>query len=402
MPAIKKRWLILAAGVAVMLFAGILYAWSILKVPIGEEFGWPAQQLAVNFTVSISFFCLGGIFAGLVRRKIGVRCTNCIAAVLTAVGFIGVSRLSGKSCAQLYLFYGVLSGLGIGIVYNSVISGVSPWFPEKSGVCSGLLMMGFGSSTLFLGKTLESLMRPENLGWRDTFFLLGCCMGAILLIAAFILCPPGENEALPEPKKREEEQGNEPHEYTTREMLCRSSFYRFFVYSALCSMVGNSVFSCARDFALSVGASAAAATALVGLCSVCNGLGRVICGTLYDTLGRRRTMIAANLLTIAAPAVALCSVVLHSVPVCVCALALLGMSYGCPPTIAAAFTRSFYGRKNYASNFSFTNSALMPASFAAPVISQMVMKTGSYRLPFVMLIGAAAVALLLNLSLRKP
>ena len=113
-------------------------------------------------------------------------------------------------------------------------------------------------------------------------------------------------------------------------------------------------------------------------------------------------MLAANLLTIVAPAVGLLAVVLHSPAVCCFALALLGLSYGCCPTIAAAFTGSFYGKKHYSLNFSLINSALIPASFAAPVISGMVSGTGSYAQPFLMLISAAVLALLLNLSLRRP
>ena len=57
---INKRWVYMIIGVIAMLFAGILYAWSILKSPLSEEFGWGASDLALNFTLAMTFFCIGG------------------------------------------------------------------------------------------------------------------------------------------------------------------------------------------------------------------------------------------------------------------------------------------------------------------------------------------------------
>ena len=59
--SLNKRWFYLAVGVVAMLFAGVLYAWSILKSPLVAEFGWGASQLALNFTIAMSFFCVGGL-----------------------------------------------------------------------------------------------------------------------------------------------------------------------------------------------------------------------------------------------------------------------------------------------------------------------------------------------------
>ena len=59
--SLSVRWVYLVIGVIAMLFAGVLYAWSILKSPLAAEFGWGASQLALNFTLAMSFFCIGGI-----------------------------------------------------------------------------------------------------------------------------------------------------------------------------------------------------------------------------------------------------------------------------------------------------------------------------------------------------
>lgn len=72
---ICKRWLYLAAGVFAMLFSGVLCAWSILKIPFSEQFGWSASVLSLNFTLTMCFFCLGAFWGSLVCKKIGPKFT---------------------------------------------------------------------------------------------------------------------------------------------------------------------------------------------------------------------------------------------------------------------------------------------------------------------------------------
>jgi len=70
---ISIRWAYLCIGVFAMLFAGILYAWSILKSPLTTEFGWSTSELALNFTLAMSFFCIGGLLGAELSKRIGHR-----------------------------------------------------------------------------------------------------------------------------------------------------------------------------------------------------------------------------------------------------------------------------------------------------------------------------------------
>ena len=101
--------------------------------------------------------------------------------------------------ALLYLTYGALAGLGIGIAYNVVIATVSSWFPDKKGLCSGALMMGFGASALVLGNIADSLFKSD-LGWRTTYVILGAAIGTVLVLTSLLLNKPGGNAILPQPK----------------------------------------------------------------------------------------------------------------------------------------------------------------------------------------------------------
>ena len=397
------RWLLLAISVVAMLFAGIIYAWSILKVPFAEDFGWTSEQLSLNFTFTMCSFCLGGLLGSFLSRKIGVKLSCVVSAVLAGSGMIFTGLLKGENVVMLFITYALLAGLGIGIAYNVIISTVSSWFPDKKGLCTGCLMMGFGASSLLLGNLADALFKTE-LNRKGTYILLGVSLFVVLFLVGLILKRPEADVVLPTPKKTATGHSEkfEACDYTTKDMLKRFTFWRAFLLLLFATAVGNSVISFARDLALSVGAKAALATSLVGVLAVCNGLGRILTGILFDALGRKKTMFIATLLTIIAAGVTLLSVVTGSVAICIIGLCLTGLSYGSCPTMVTAFVSAFYGQKYFATNFSIMNCNLIFASFIATACSSLLNTFGGYTVPFVLLLSLAVIALILNLSIKKP
>lgn len=397
------RVVVLIISVLAMLFAGIIYAWSILKVPFATDFGWTKEQLTLNFTLTMCFFCIGGLLGSFLSKKIGAKLSVLISAVLSGCGFIFTGLLDGKSIIMLYLTYATLAGLGIGIAYNVVISTVTSWFPDRKGFCVGCLMMGFGASSLILGNISNSLFE-SSLGRKGTYIVLGVALFVVLSFASLFLKRPDQNTVLPSAKKKSNSYTEifEQEDYNTKSMLKRFSFWRAFALIAFATAVGNSVISFARDLALSVGAKAALATSLVGVLAVCNGFGRILTGALFDLLGRRKTMLFATILTIVAASTTLLSVTIVSLPLCIIGLCLSGLSYGTCPTMVTAFVSSFYGQKHFASNFSVMNCNLICASFIATACSSLLENYQSYVPPFILLLSLAVIALLLNLSIKRP
>jgi len=166
--------------------------------------------------------------------------------------------------------------------------------------------------------------------------------------------------------------------------------------------VGSSVISFAKDLALSVNAPESLAVSLVGVLSICNGIGRILTGIIFDTIGRRKTMICANIITICAAGVTLFAVSVNSLWLCVAGLCLTGMSYGACPTITAAFTSSFYGMKYFPNNMAIMTFTVMVGSFIATASNKVLEVTGGYNATFVMLLAITFVALILNVLIRRP
>ena len=402
--SLNKRWLYLISGMFTMLFSGVLYAWSILKIPFKNEFDWSDSVLALNFTLTMCFFCLGAFFGSLICKKIGPKITLILAGALVGVGFVTTGLLNKETPYLLYLTYAFLSGTGIGISYNVVVSTVNSWFPDKKGFSSGCLMMGFGISTLLLGNIISALFENPNVGWSKAYILLGVVIAIVLVFAGLILRKPSADVEFPAPKakKNTKKESFETRDFSTKEMLKSFTFWRAFVFMALVTAVGNSVISFARDLVISVDAAPALATTLVGVLSVFNGIGRILTGAIYDSLGRKITMLASNILTIFAAGLTLVAVQTNSLALCIIGLCLTGLSYGSCPTMTSAFTASFYGTKYFPTNYSITNFNLIVASFIATFSNSLLISTGSYTAPFVMLLILSIGALGLNFTIRKP
>lgn len=392
----SKRYLYLVVGTLALLFAGTVYAWSILKVPLAQNFGWTVPQLTVNFTLTMSFFCLGGILGSLLNKKFGLRKTLFVSAILSSAGFIFTSMLSGASISMLYLCYGIICGLGIGIAYNNIISTVNQWFLDKKGFSSGVLLMGYGAASLVIGSIAAKTIANANIGWRNTYLGIGIALFIVLGLCAIIL-----KTCVMENNSKSTTNISTAKDYTLKEMLKSLSFWKALIVITFLAACGNTVISIAKDISLASGLAETLAVTMVGVLSVCNGLGRIICGLIFDKFGCKSTMIYADTLTIIAGICILMAVINSSLILCITGLCIVGLSFGCCPTIGAALIADLFGKKNYALNYSVFNLNLLLASLIASIESYLLAVSGGYVVPFVVLICLAIVALIITISMKK-
>ena len=393
----NNRWLRLAIGAFALFFAGIIYAWSVIKAPFAA-FGWTSSQLGLNYTITMSMFCLGGLFSGLLNKKISAKIRMAASGVLVAGGFALTSTLTADSPVfLLYLGYGILAGLGIGIVYNVVISLTSAWFPDKKGVCSGVMMMAFGFSSFVLGNVAAKLFANANVGWSKTYVIYGLLIGAVLFVCGLFIRAP-KPEELPAMNKKA---SADVQDYTASQMLKRASFWKLAFFFILFSAVGCVAIAFGKDILLSVGIAEGTAVTFASLLAIFNGFGRLTSGAVFDALGIRKTQYITSAVVIAASGIALAGVATKISVLVMLGVALCAFSYGFSPTVSAAFSNAFYGPKNFPLNYALMNLILIPAAFYATIAGKIVDATGSFVIMFMILLVCSLIGLVDNLTIKK-
>ena len=162
-----NRWLIAAMGTVLMLCLGTVYAWSffqdLLVRQFKGDFGWSNSQVAWIFSFAILFLGVTAAWGGTSLAKIGPRRMAMSGGFLFALGYaVGALALSIKCLLLLYLGYGVVGGIGLGLGYVTPVATVAKWFPDKKGLATGMVIMGFGLGALFMSKILAPLFIVDD------------------------------------------------------------------------------------------------------------------------------------------------------------------------------------------------------------------------------------------------
>lgn len=187
----------------------------------------------------------------------------------------------------------------------------------------------------------------------------------------------------------------------TAQMLRSTSFWEIYIYTTLLHCVGMTVISFARDLFVSYGADTALAVSLVGLVSICNGGIRIVIGWMYDNLGRRFSVLFTNELVIAAAGFILLGIFCNSLLLVAIGACFAGCSYGCLPTTEVVLMRSFYGERDFSTNFGIVSTCIIPASFMSTLSGSLISNSGSYTSVFVILLACSVIAMAFTFAIRR-
>ena len=163
-----NRWRVPPASIAIHLCIGSVYAWSIFNPPLMRVLGaaapaaddWTLAQTSRTFVVAIVCLGLAAAVAGKWLERVGPRVVGCVAAVCWGGGFlIGAAGIAWHHLELLYLGYGVLGGIGLGLGYVSPVSTLIRWFPDRRGLAAGMAIMGFGGGAIIAVPVNERLLQ---------------------------------------------------------------------------------------------------------------------------------------------------------------------------------------------------------------------------------------------------
>lgn len=387
----KDQLKMVVAGLVGMSMLGFVYTWSIFLQPIEQELGWTRSDVVFTFNLIMMFFPVGIMLAGVLNKILSLRATYLLAAVCFPAGFFVLSFID--SLMGMYLLCGVVGGIFFGVVYNIVLYVSNLYFPNNTGVISGLMQASLGVSTLFWGKFAECILSVAS--WR-----VGIRYMALMIMVMIVL----SSVQMRKPKVPSVEAGattssSEVADVHWRQMLREKDFWLFWITRATIVAGGVGIFGNAVPIAMENGAVVSQAVFALGLMSVSNALGRLLFGIVWDALGAKRTIIS-NCIVFAGSFAAL-MLAGHSFAVLLAAFVFCGLSYGGITVLGVSFNKGYYGVKYFQENYGWTTTATIVAGFIGPsLLAYYKTNYGTYASAYYAFLVGALVAMACILFLK--
>ena len=394
-----NRWTIAIAGVFLQIALGAVYAWSVFRVPLSKQFGWSISEVTLTFTISIFVLGFAAFFGGLWMARKGPRIVALTGATLYGLG-VFLASFSANKLWWLYLSYGFIGGLGLGLGYIVPVAVLVKWFPDRRGLITGIAVGGFGAGALITAPVATRLI--QSVGVLPTFAYLGIGYLIIAIIAALFMQNPPEGYQVQgwTPSARQTAE-RASHDYVLGEALKRWQWWALWAILFLNTSAGISLISQEGPiFQELTKVTAIVAGGMVGIASLGNGVGRVFWAWVSDLITRRATFtvmfIFQVLLFWFLPSITSSSIMT------IVAFVIL-MCYGGGFGTMPAFTADYFGPKNVGPIYGLMLTAWSFASVFGPLyIARMRETTGHYGGALHVIAGVMAISILLPIVVRPP
>jgi len=305
----SKRWLVAIMGTVLQLALGSVYAWSFFQQPVMAIGNWTNTEAAWAFSLAIFFLGLAAAWGGINLPRFGPRKLAMTGGFLFSLGYmVAAYALYHKSLPLLYVGYGVIGGIGLGLGYVTPVATAAKWFPDKKGFITGMVVMGFGFGALIMAKILApTFMSATGGNLVMVFFFIGLIMLIVTLPAGYCLVNPPAGFTLKGHSLTTNMVKDQTSQdaITARQCILSRTFLLmwtvfFFNIIAGIMFIGfqspllQDMLKRTRDYAdlsdpkVIAGLAASGAT-LIAVSSIFNGLGRFFWGGLSDKIGRVQT-----------------------------------------------------------------------------------------------------------------
>ncbi|MGY1709935.1 OFA family MFS transporter [Geodermatophilus sp. SYSU D00758] len=426
-----NRWLIPPAALAVHLCIGQAYATSVYKTALVNHFETSLTAIGIIFSIAIVVLGLSAAAFGTWVDKNGPRAAMFTAACFWTSGFlVGALGIATNQLWLVYLGYGVLGGIGLGIGYISPVSTLIKWFPDRPGLATGMAIMGFGGGALIAAPLSRQLMNwydPTYDGTAGTtpsggavaalFVTLGLAYLVFMMFGAFLVRVPADDWR---PDGWDPSSVKQKSLVTTESVSARNAIKTpqfWLVWTVLfCNVTaGIGILEQAapmiQDFFREGGTStvaAAAAGGFVGLLSLFNMAGRFVWSSTSDYIGRKgiyMVYLGVGLVLY----VALATIGSSAVWLFVILAAVIISFYGGGFATVPAYLRDLFGTYQVGAIHGRLLTAWSAAGIAGPLIINGVLDTqgtpgelvaANYRPALFIMVGLLAVGFVANLLIR--
>lgn len=396
---ILNRWWIAFAGVLLQMALGAVYAWSVFRIPLANRTGWTISQITLTFTIAIMVLGFASFFGGLWLKRVGPRVVAMTGGVLYGSG-VFLASLSDHRLWWLYMTYGVIGGIGLGLGYIVPVAVMLNWFPDKRGLMTGIAVGGFGAGALVTAPIATRLI--QTVGVMQTFAYLGVAYLIVVVAAGYFMQnpPAGWKPEGWTPTQKELAQKT-AKDFTLQEALKTWQWWALWLLLFLNTSAGISLISQeAPMFQEFAKVAAITAAGMVGVVSIGNGVGRVFWAWVSDTLGRKMTFAVIFILQIflfwMLPS-------LHSVASVTIVGFIILLCYGGGFGTMPAFAADYFGPTNVGSIYGLMLTAWGFASAFGPLmIAHMRQASGTYVGGLHVVSVVMTVSVVLPLMMRPP
>ncbi len=395
---LRNRWGIAVAAVVMQICLGAVYGWSVFVKPLQGAEHWTLKEVSLTFTLAIAFLGVGTVIGGLWQDRVGPRKVASVAALVYGLGYVVASFASARhSLGGLYLGYGVLGGIGMGMGYITPVATLVKWFPDRRGLMTGVAVCGYGAGALVMGPIAARTIQAY--GVSPTFLWLGIAYLILVLAAAqFYANPPAGYVPAGWAPTSAVQKAASKVDFTVTEAMSTWQFWLLWFMLFLNVSAGIMIISQASPMAQQmVGMNPVAAAGLgVGIISIFNALGRVFWAWMSDMIGRARVYF----LLYAIQAVIFFALPnVKSVGLFVGCFAIIGLCYGGGFGTMPSFTADFFGPKYMGGIYGWILLAWGAAAIPSPImIASVRQSTGAYgpaiRVIAVVMVCALALPLL--------
>jgi MFS transporter, OFA family, oxalate/formate antiporter len=294
---VSNRWLIATMCTVLQLCLGTVYAWSYFQPLLVEQFRWTNTETSWAFSLTICCLGLSAAWGGINLARIGPRKLAVAGGLLFAAGYaLAAVALAVKSLTLFYLGYGAVGGIGIGLGYVTPMSTVTKWFPDKKGLVTGIVAMGFGLGAFILSFVLAPiLMQVFHRNLTLVFAALGAILGSAAYLPSGYVPPAAKDARAANLYAKAEEESDLP----LKEYLLAGQYAIMWFIFFLNIMAGISIISFLSPLyqdiwrldhpTLERAVLAGYGATLIAVSSLFNGFGRIVWGAVSERLGRINT-----------------------------------------------------------------------------------------------------------------
>ena len=294
----RSRWIQLLLGlVCMVVISSPQYVWTLFTQPLMTTLKVTLPEIQITFSILIVMQTFLAPGQGLLVDRFGPRALLSVGGALTGLSWVLAARAT--TLTGLYLTYGLLGGIGTGVVYVGVIGHMVQWFPDRRGFATGVVAAGYGMGALLTTFPIAEMLKDT--GYQQALVRYGWMFAAVGVLAAQGLRTANPRSQLPRPKSQTGSQIPDPgsRQFGPAQMLRTPIFWLMFVMMTMMSTAGLMVTSQMAAFTRDFGMADAIVFGLpllplaLSVDRVMNGLTRPFFGWLSDQIGRENTMVIA-------------------------------------------------------------------------------------------------------------